>query len=103
MAFYALEVLPLIVQLKYLDKWIQIWYADDANNCGKLPLLREWFDMLVTNSARAKVWVTSRSHQKVSLWWQSAISRRRQNDFSVTLASKSARQAGFFEGMWDRR
>ena len=48
MAFYALGVLPLIVQLKDLDKWIQIWYADDANNCGKLPLLREWFDMLVT-------------------------------------------------------
>ena len=48
MAFYALGVLPLIVQLKDLDKWIQIWYADDANNCGKLPLLRERFDMLVT-------------------------------------------------------
>ena len=49
MAFYALGVLQLIVQpVKDLDKGIQIWYANDANNCAKLPLLREWFDMLVT-------------------------------------------------------
>ena len=93
-------VLSLTVQIKDLDKWIQIWYADDANNCGKLPLLREWF--LTCSLPRAQISVTSRSHQRVSLWWHSAISRR-QNDCSVTLASKSARQAGFLEGMWDRQ
>ena len=31
MAFYAVGVFPLIMQLKDLEKWIQVWYADDAS------------------------------------------------------------------------
>ena len=49
MAFYALAVLPLILLVKDVQKWTQIWYADDANCCGKLVLLRNWFDTLLTH------------------------------------------------------
>ncbi len=47
MAFYALGVLPLISNLKDLQKWIQMWYADDASSGGTLPMLREWFGDLM--------------------------------------------------------
>ena len=47
MAFYAVGVLPLILKLRDFERWVQVWYADDANNCAKLSLLREWFDMLL--------------------------------------------------------
>ena len=47
MAFYAIGVLPLIFLLKDLRKWVQIWYADDANSCGTLLMLRKWFDVLL--------------------------------------------------------
>ena len=46
-AFYADEMLPMIVQLKNLEKWIQAWYADDVSSCGKLTLLSDWFENLM--------------------------------------------------------
>ena len=39
--------MPLILLLKDVQKWTQVWYADDANCCGKLVLLRNWFDTLL--------------------------------------------------------
>ena len=47
MAFYAIGVLPLIMQLKDLEKWVQVWYANDASSYGKLTLLRDWFGNLL--------------------------------------------------------
>ena len=47
MAFYAVGVLPLIMQLKDMEKWVQVWYADDASSCEKLALLRDWFGNLL--------------------------------------------------------
>ena len=47
MAFYAIGLLPLIRDLKDLQRWIQVWYADDSNCAGKLELLRIWLDTLI--------------------------------------------------------
>ena len=43
MAFYALSVLPLIRSLKNTERWIQAWYADDANCGGFLRNVLTWF------------------------------------------------------------
>ena len=47
MAFYAIGLLPLIRDLKDLQRWIQVWYADDSNCAGRLELLRVWLDTLI--------------------------------------------------------
>ena len=43
MFMYAVGSLPLISHLKSPDKWVQIWYADDASACGPVQSLRVWF------------------------------------------------------------
>ena len=47
MAFYALSVLPLIRSLKNTERWIQAWYADDANCVGFLRNVLTWFKRLM--------------------------------------------------------
>ena len=47
MAFYALSVLPLIRSLKNTERWIQAWYADDANCGGFLRNVLTWFKRLM--------------------------------------------------------
>ena len=49
MFMYAVGILPLIwlLHVKDLNKWIQIWYADDVSACSKLDNLLAWFEPLL--------------------------------------------------------
>ena len=44
MPFYALATIPLLGCLPSGVE--QVWYADDACACGKLTVLRKWWDCL---------------------------------------------------------
>lgn len=46
MPFYALSMMPLIQQIHGIAT--QAWYADDAQACGNLFSLRQWWDQLVS-------------------------------------------------------
>jgi hypothetical protein len=46
MFMYAIGSLPLILLLKDIINYIQIWFEDDSCAGGKLCALREWFDKL---------------------------------------------------------
>ena len=47
MAFYAIRLLPLIQDLKDLQMWLRVCYADDSNCAGMLELLCIWLDTLI--------------------------------------------------------
>jgi len=46
MFIYAIDVFPLTKSLRVPDKWLQLWYADDASAGGTLSALLEWFTLL---------------------------------------------------------
>ena len=47
MQLYAIGLLPLIRSLKDLGKWIQNWYADDAECTGEIRYLKSWLEQLL--------------------------------------------------------
>ena len=48
MQFYALGTSPLIQLLKSkIPNVSQVWLADDATSAGKLPHLKDWWDMVI--------------------------------------------------------
>mmetsp|Transcript_9557 Transcript_9557/g.12507 ORF Transcript_9557/g.12507 Transcript_9557/m.12507 type:complete len:221 (-) Transcript_9557:779-1441(-) len=47
MLMYGLGVYPLIMKLKDLEKFIQIWYADDSSCGGRIKAVREWMEKLI--------------------------------------------------------
>jgi len=53
MQFYALGTNPL---LRFLQSKVpevsQVWLADDATGAGKLPRLREWWDLVITEGVK---------------------------------------------------
>ena len=51
MLFYAVGVLPLIINLKS-NSWIQTWYADDSSCLGKLRSIHNWFNILITEGPK---------------------------------------------------
>ena len=44
MAFYAIATIPLIEKLR--QDMLQVWYADDAADAGKLSRMRAWWDKI---------------------------------------------------------
>ena len=52
MQFYALGTNPLLksLQLK-VPEVSQVWLADDATGAGKLPKLREWWDLVIKDGS----------------------------------------------------
>ena len=47
MFMYTIGTLPLIQLLKNINKWSQVWYADDSSVSGELSSLQEWLTMLM--------------------------------------------------------
>ena len=70
MAFYAIGLLPLIRDLKDLQRWIQVWYADESNCAGRLELgwiLLSTKDRSLDTSlspARVPFWLPPSSYKK---------------------------------------
>ena len=46
MYMYAIGILLLTLSLKDMEKWVQVWYADDASASSDLENLSIWFQQL---------------------------------------------------------
>ena len=78
MPFYALATIPL---LQHLPLGVQqVWYADDTCACGKLSVLRDWWDNLCKLGPSfgyyvnvTKTWLVTKGHLKqdavLSFYW----------------------------------